>query len=129
METLYRPVFIFSKEADDVVKLLGQQCFMELRYLAVEALNPMYEQWNEEFNKNDNGIIDDSDELKDYGGTKYCKFIQSKQKDILAQVNKKLSPMIPWEFDSDEICDIIFRNKYDKELTLTLELQPVTKGD
>ena len=60
--------------------------FMRLRSLAVDALNPRYEEWNAEFGNHD---IPEDDELKDYGGTEYCRFIQSKTEAILQQINKK----------------------------------------
>ena len=60
--------------------------FMRLRNLAADALNPHYEKWNAEFGDRD---IPEDDELKDYGGTEYCRFIQSKTEPILQQINKK----------------------------------------
>lgn len=126
METLYKPIFIFSKNVDDLTQRVAIAKFIELRKFAVEALNPMYEQWNEEFEKVCKSIVKENDKLKDYGGTKYCKFIQRKSREILKQVNEK-HLVLNWYFDCDEIGDIIFRNKYDKKLTMTLEFEPVIK--
>ena len=124
METLYKPIFLFSKDIPHFSQQLAIYLFMYSRKFAVEALNPMYEKWNEEFNNLGEYVIDENDELKDYGGTKYCEFIRNKSREVLKRVNKK-HPVTNWELDCDEICDIVFRHKKDKDLTLTMELQPV----
>lgn len=120
-ETLYCPKFIFSKEISEFRQEVAKQVFMMLRHFAVEALNPRYEEWNANF---ENVEVPEDDELKDYGGTKYCKYIQEKSREVLKEVNVRLI-MSTWKFDSDEIGDIIFRNKIDKDLTMTLELIPI----
>ena len=121
METLYKPVFMFSKEISNFRKEIAKSQFVMARKIAVEELNPKYEEWNNNFETTE---IPEDDELKDYGGTKYCKYIQKKIRGVLKQVNKKIIT-IGWELDADEIGDIIFRHKHDKDLIMTLELIPV----
>lgn len=121
METLYKPIFVFSKEISYFRKEVVKQVFMLLRPMVIEKLNPRYLEWNINFERAE---LLEGDKLKDYGGTKYCKYIQKKTREVLKEINKDLL-LITWKFDCDEIGDIIFRNKFDKDLTMTLEMMPI----
>ncbi len=96
--------------------------FVRLRNLAIERLNPMYATWNDEFFKL--GIeVSETDRLKDFGGTEYCKFISSRTQKILDDVNKQYGGLV--KLCCDEIGDIyaIFVNRKGKtidEFHLTL---------
>lgn len=110
------------------LKIAIQNEYVRLRNIACRELNPHYEKWIKEFNLDSYSIPDD-DELKEYGGTKYCKFIQSKQEAILHEVNKKHSNGLI-ELCSDEICDIcgVIKAKsiagYDHDVKMSCELIP-----
>lgn len=84
---LYTAKFMWddNREMSTWMRNIIEPIFFKLRGFAVDALNPHYAEWNEEF-----GDINapDDDPLKDYGGTEYCKFIQSKTQAVLDTVNK-----------------------------------------
>ena len=122
METLYKPIFTFSKEISDFRKEYAIGIFMHIRPYAVKELNPRYDEWNRNFEHSE---IPEDDELKEYGGTKYCKYIQEKTREVLEKEINKCLIFNTWKFDCDEIGDIILRHKFDKDLTMTLELKPV----
>ncbi|MBO7451362.1 MAG: hypothetical protein J6U54_13440 [Clostridiales bacterium] len=122
-EMILQAKFIFSKEVMDVIKSFVQAEFMRVRNFACEALNPHYEEWNNEFESIPH-TIDENDELKDWGGTEYCKFITKKMRGVLAQVNKE-HPSRLVELDTDETADIIARCKFDRSITVSLVLIPV----
>lgn len=125
METLYKPIYTFSKDVPEYKKAVAKSMFMHARQLAVEQLNPRYEKWNKQYGSyHKNEVIDENDKLKDYGGTNYCMFIQEKSRKVVGKINKN-TRMFGWELDIDEIGDIIFRNKRDRDLTMTLEFMPV----
>ena len=105
--------------------------YVRLRNIACDELNPHYEEWNKEFDF-DAYTIPDDDELKEYGGTKYCNFIRSKQEPILQEINKKYSHGSV-ELYCDEICDIggVIRTKaianYDHDVHFSCNLIPYNK--
>lgn len=97
-----KAVFTYSNESiPDQMKHLAEYFFMEARNKAVDLLNPHYEEWNAEYNKDVNGEDD----------CEYNAFIQSKHNDILTEFNKS-HPEIPIELYSDEDADIAGRFKY-----------------
>jgi hypothetical protein len=104
--------------------------YVKLRNIACEAVNPHLEEWNEEFNFDKYSIPED-DELKEWGGTKYCNFIRSKQEPILQEINKKYSTGVV-ELCCDEICDICgviraTKFNYDHDVRFSCELIPCDK--
>lgn len=99
----YTLKFNFNKEAPNWLKETMQKEFMMLRPYACKALNPKYDKWNEEFG--DTNVSDD-DELADYGGSEYCKFICKKSRKVLEKVNKK-HPMTFTKIDVDEVGDLV----------------------
>lgn len=113
------------------LKIAIQNEYVKLHNIACNELNPHYKEWNKEFNL-DSYSIPDNDELKEYGGTEYCKFIRNKQEAILQAVNKKHSSGII-ELCSDEICNIhgVIKAKsiagYDHDVKISCVLIPYDK--
>lgn len=120
---LYQAKFVFSKEMPKFVENFISKQFMNLREYGCRALNPHYEEWNAEFNSVPHKI-DENDELKDWGGKEYLDFITKKERKVLAQVNKE-HPLGLVELDVDEIGDMIGRCKFNRDITVTLNLIPV----
>lgn len=64
--------------------------YLRLRSFAVDALNPHYGEWNDEYAAMYPAeYVDPDDELKDFGGTNYCRFLNNKQQPIIDEVNRK----------------------------------------
>lgn len=73
--------FIFSKPVDnEMVKNYLIDEFQRRRAIAVDLVNPMYDQWNKEFDRLYPNVDGYSDE--------YNKFIDEKHKDALEAANK-----------------------------------------
>ena len=88
--------YTYSEEVSETMKALIEKIFMILRSEAVDLLNPHYEEWNNEYDKEVTGEDD-----MEYNG-----FIQKKQIEILDKVNKKYW-FLPLKLSSDEYADII----------------------
>lgn len=104
METTYKVRFHYDNpalEKANALRQLVESEYMRLRNIACDELNPHYDKWNEEFGDNE---VDEHDELKDFGGTKYCNFIRRKQDDILKKINKREATFV--RLYSTEVCDI-----------------------
>lgn len=117
-----------AMESHTILEELIKSEFVRLRNIACDELNQHYEEWNTEFGDHD---VPEDDELKNWGGTKYCNFIRSKQEPILQEVNKKHSKGIV-ELYSDEICDIggVIRTQsmgLDHDVHFSCELIPYSK--
>lgn len=64
--------------------------YMHLRGIACDRLNPHYEEWNKEYEAlHPSEEVDPNDEMKDFGGSAYCEFLNSKQRPILDEINKE----------------------------------------
>lgn len=72
--------------------------FVERREIAISIFNPMYEKWNEEFDKLYPG--------KDGYSKEYSNFIRSKQKDGIDIANAKAIGMNRVQLCLDEVGDI-----------------------
>lgn len=118
---LFVSYFTFSKEVPKIIENLLIDDFMQLRNDACDALNGNYERWNAEFGEPN---VSEDDPLKDFGGTKYCHFIQQKQRSVLQHLNQKhkIRSII---LDSDEIGDIYGICRYDEDLQIHMELKPI----
>ena len=117
----YEAIGVYNR--DDIPKSIKDSIekeYFRLRHYACEAINPHFEEWNEEF-----GDVNpaEDDPLKDYGGTEYCKFIQKKEKKIIKQVNRKHRSLLI-KLDIDEIGDIIARTRIGN-IVMTMEFKPV----
>lgn len=64
--------------------------YLRLRSLACDELNPLYSEWNAEYNaSHPDEVIDYDDPMEDFGGAKYCRFINNKQQPIIDEINRK----------------------------------------
>lgn len=64
--------------------------YLRLRSLACDELNPLYSEWNAEYNaSHPDEVIDYDDPMEDFGGAEYCSFINSKQQPIIDEINRK----------------------------------------
>lgn len=82
--------FNYSKPIPFWMKPDVQREYIRLRRLAVDELNQHYSEWNDEYTAmNPAEIVDPDDELKDFGGTNYCRFLNNKQQPIIDEINRK----------------------------------------
>lgn len=90
--------FTYDKEVPEYQKEYLEKLFMALRNEVVDLLNPNYEKWNSEYEKEVNGVDD-----MEYNG-----YIREKQRSVLKGFNKKYEAMRDVMYlDSDEYADII----------------------
>lgn len=121
--------FNYDRSVPAWLKKEANHDYMILRNLACEELNRHLEAWNEEFRNIDNvsDDVSDDDELKDFGGTKYCEFIRNKQTPIIDEINRRYAHGIVKLYSTIE-CDvggILFSPFTKKEIArfyITLEL-------
>lgn len=82
--------FNYSKPIPFWMRPAVEREYLRLRSLACDELNPHYSEWNAEYSAlNPEEIVDPNDELKDFGGTNYRRFINSKQQPIIDELNRK----------------------------------------
>lgn len=82
--------FNYSKPIPFWMRPAVEREYLRLRRLACDALNPYYEEWNKEYETlHPAEIVDPDDELKDFGGTEYCRFLNNKQQPIFDEINRK----------------------------------------
>lgn len=90
--------FTYDGEVPEYQKEYLEKLFMALRNEVVNLLNPNYEKWNSEYEKEVNGVDD-----MEYNG-----YIREKQRSVLKGFNKKYEAMRDVMYlDSDEYADII----------------------
>lgn len=111
---LLKPIFNFSKEVPEKIRNILISEFVALRNIAVDLVNPHFEQWNKEYEEE---VYGDDDSA-------YNAYIVSKQRPILEAVNKSCVSMFV-RLDCDEYADIIGVAKFDDEITVNLTLIPV----
>lgn len=111
----YRVVFTHSddKLLSRKLKSAAESIFVDARNEAIKFLNPHYEEWNAEYNKDHDN--DDMDE--------YYAFIQRKQNEILDDFNSKTDYGV--KLYSDEECDIVGKyHAWWQEHTIHMRLEP-----
>lgn len=120
---LFRGEYTYSdnnltQEEKDLMK----RDYYTLRELAVAFINPLLEKWNAEF-----GTIErkENDPYYEYGGSEYCEFIRSKEREILDAVNR-VHPSSIIKIDADEIGDLVAIHK-EKGTVMHLTLIPLHK--
>ena len=114
---LYEAEFHFSKDVPEVIQNVMIDEYNKLRSIAVDRLNPCYEQWNKDYTEEVHGDYD----------PKYNGYIVSKQRPILEEVNKSTMTILT-KLDCDEYCDIIGICKFDNELTINVTLKPMEES-
>ena len=110
----YKVNFNFSKEANELHKIIVKDSYVKLREIAVDRLNDMYEKWNKEYD----AIYGEMNE------SEYNRFINTRQKVISDEVNRE-NPIRFVDLESDEQCDIIARSRLDRDLTCYITLVPM----
>lgn len=115
---LFRANFHFSDWVLPEAKDLYIQAYNIMRSAAIELINPMFEQWNAEYNKEVTG----EDDLE-YNG-----YIADKEQVLLEAVNKRLSNSPVKLYADRETADIngkfIFMGN---EITMFMTLEPLIK--
>ena len=82
--------FNYSKPIPFWMRRDVEREYLRLRSLACDALNQHYEEWNNEYaTLHPAEIVDPNDELKDFGGSEYCRFLNNKQQPIIDEINRK----------------------------------------
>ena len=90
--------FTYDQEVPEYQKKYLEQLFMVLRNEVVDLINPNYEKWNAEYDKDVTGADD-----MDYNG-----FIQEKHREVMKEFNKKYKAINHVMYmDSDEYADIV----------------------
>lgn len=116
----FTPKFIFSKKVPKFVENLMEKEFRRLRPYAVDALNPNFDKWNSEY---DARLTGRNKEETEENWTRYLKYINSKQREVLKQVNKA-HPSALIKLDVDEDGDISARSRLGNVL-MTMHLIPI----
>lgn len=113
----FKPKFVFNKDVPYLLKQMMIKEFVRLRNFAVNEMNPLFEQWNEEYEKIHPGY----DGINDSG---YLQFIADKEKPIIDKVNsRKLYAFTYLDLDPVEKTDIIGRSEIGG-ITVKLFLEP-----
>lgn len=111
--------YTYSEDVSENMKALVENLFMSLRGEAVDLLNPHYEEWNNEYDKD---VIGEDD--MEYNG-----FIRDKQIEILNQLNKKYW-FLPVKLSSDEYADIIGVFGYKgKDVTMHMSINLINEKE
>lgn len=111
MTRYYRAIFTFDKNIPHWLEDICIDKYQKLRSIAVDAINPHFEEWNDAYEDN----VHEEDDAK------YDSYICEKQREILRQVFGR-RPRI-FRLDADEQCDLILR--IFGNVTMTMELEPV----
>lgn len=93
----YAVHFDYSEEIPQEVKDYVEGEFVNVRNIAVDLLNPHYEEWNAEY---DDVVTGEDDK-------KYNAFIRTKQNEILNEVNNHVCRKSLVKLYSDEYCDLV----------------------
>lgn len=119
-------LFYYDKEIPSpFVKGIIEEKFRELRNMAVDLINPHYEEWNAAYSKEVTG----ADDLE------YNAYIASKHREILEPfneaINSKCSQKFLWLDSDDETADIVC--KYNDPLvgivTIRMEMKLVNEEE
>lgn len=116
----YAVCFNYSEEIPQEVKDYVEEEFVKVRNIAIDLLNPHYEEWNAEYDDVVNGEDD----------KKYNAFIRTKQNEILNEVNNHICRKSLVKLYSDEHCDLvgvfrIARRRRVKTVKMHMSLKPM----
>lgn len=75
------PIFYYDKEIPEVVKEMIEPMFLDMRNIAVDMINPHYEEWNEAYTKEVTGADD----------YEYNSYIASKHREVLKSFNETVN--------------------------------------
>ena len=111
----------FGYSYDRISKLMKnfvENEFLEARDEVIKILNPMYEKWNAEYDKDVTGEDD----------MEYNAFIQNKHNEIFDAFNRKRNRLVKlW---SDEYADICGRfNYFGKVITMHVEMRLINEKE
>lgn len=111
--------FTYSEESiPKTIKDFVESQFMKARDEAIKLLNPRYEEWNAQYDKEVN-VEDDME---------YNAFIQSKHNEVLDRFNRVW--MGPVKLYSDEYADICGKFKmFDKTVTMHMRIELLNENE
>ena len=82
--------FNYSKPIPFWMRPAVEREYLRLRSLACDELNPHYGEWNAEYSAlYPEEIVDLNDPMEEFGGTRYCQFLNSKQQPVIDEINRK----------------------------------------
>lgn len=116
----YAVCFNYSEKIPQEVKDYVEEEFVKVRNIAIDLLNPHYEEWNAEYDDVVNGADD----------KKYNAFIRTKQNEILNEVNNHICRKSLVKLYSDEYCDLVgvfrvARRRRVKTVKMRMSLKPM----
>lgn len=106
-----------------IQKALMEQLYIPARSLFVEALNPHYEEWNNEF--------DEKYPEKDGYSQEYCDFLTERQREVIQKVNNPVKAYLDFDVIGDPEDDFgdlyakVNRKVFGKPVNMRVALIPV----
>lgn len=116
---LYKVDYIFSKNAPKFIMEIMIKEYTRLRHIACDRLNPLFDKWNAEYSGKE-----PTGDIYSEGFKEYNEYICSCEEPILKQINQENHTLMT-ELHADVVGDIIAVNKFCKDLTMHIEMEPL----